>query len=305
MPQILTILLTTVLPIILIAGLGVLLDRSKKIDTGTLSTVIIYFGSPSLAFYSISTSSISGSEFGALVLFSLLSALAITLVAWLVSLGARMNRLTSSAFVLSAALVNGLNYGVPLNEFAFGQAAVARAILIGTMYALYAFSMGVFLASWGKASIWGAFKNVLIVPLPYAAFLGLAVNLTHAELPPLLLRITQILGGLAIPLMLLMLGIQISRASLHGQWRVMVGASAIRLVGGAGVGLALALLLGLGGVTRQVAIVQAAMPTAVAAGVLATEFNSDAKLVSSITMLSTLLSLISLPIIILFVTNLS
>ena len=139
MPQILTILLTTVLPIVLIAGLGVLLDRSKTIDTGTLSTIIIYFGSPSLAFYSIATSSINGSEFGELILFALLLMLVITLAAWLISVGAGMNRLTSSAFVLSAALVNGLNYGVPLNEFAFGQAAVARAIIIGTMYATYAF----------------------------------------------------------------------------------------------------------------------------------------------------------------------
>ena len=77
------------------------------------------------------------------------------------------------------------------------------------------------------------------------------------------------------------------------------------MVGVAAIGLLLALLLGLGGVTRQVAIVQAAMPTAVAAGVLATEFNSDAKLVSSIIMVSTLLSLITLPVIIFFVTNFS
>jgi predicted permease len=302
MPQILNILLTTVAPIVLIAGLGALLDKWKTIDTRTLSTVIIYFGSPALAFHSIASSSINGSEFGELVLFALLCMIVITVVSWLISVGTRMNRLTSSAFVLSAALVNGLNYGVPLNEFAFGQAGLARAIIIGVIFALYSYSVGVFLASWGKARAGQAFKNILLIPLPYLAFLGLAVNLANICVPPVIMRITQILGGLAIPLMLLMLGIQISRASLQGRWRLMFGASLVRLVGGATIGILLALLLGLGGITRQVAIVESAMPTAVTAGVLATEFNSDAKLVSSIIVLSTLLSLLTLPFVIMLVS---
>jgi hypothetical protein len=80
----------------------------------------------------------------------------------------------------------------------------------------------------------------------------------------------------------------------------MVGVSLTRLVGGAVVGLLFATLLGLQGVTRQVAIVEAAMPTAVMASVLATEFDGDAELVSSVVLISTLLSLITLPILLYF-----
>jgi predicted permease len=101
--------------------------------------------------------------------------------------------------------------------------------------------------------------------------------------------------------MLIMLGIQVSRISHQGKWGIMIGASFIKLVGGDAIGLLFALLLGLSGVTRQTAIVEAAMPTAVVAGVLATEFNSDARLVSSIILLSTLLSVLTLPFVILFV----
>jgi len=56
-----------------------------------------------------------------------------------------------------------------------------------------------------------------------------------------------------------------------------------------------------GSETLQAAIVEAAMPTAVVASVLATEFNSDAKMVSSIIVLSTLLSILTLPFVILWV----
>ncbi len=301
MPQILTILLTTIAPIVLVAGLGALLNKWKRIETNGLSTIVVYIGSPALAFHSIATSAIDADELSELVLFAILCVVIVTAIGWLITLGFGMDRLTSSAFVLSVALINGINYGVPLNEFAFGQAGLARAIIVGVIFALYSFSVGVFLASWGKASARQAFLNMLMIPLPYAAILGLVVNLTQTPVPSLVLRFAQILGGLAIPLMLLLLGIQISQASLQGQWRIMFGASFARLVGGAAIGLLLVFWLGLEGVNSQVAIVQAAMPTAVTAGVLALEFNSDAKLVSGIIMLSTLLSLLTLPFIILLV----
>jgi len=301
MPPIINIILTTIAPIILIAGLGAVLDKFRRLDARSLSGLIIYLGSPALAFHSLANSSITQDELGRLFLFSVSAMIMITGLAWLISRGLKFDRLTSSAFVLSASLINGLNYGVPLNEFAFGQAGLERAILIGVIFALFAYTVGIFLASWGKASIGHAVANVFKVPLPYAAVLGLVIAMTNIPVPVLVMRLTQVAGNLAIPLMLVILGIQISRSSLQGRWGIMMGASAIRLVGGAAVGFLLAFWLGLGGVTRQAAIVEAAMPTAVVASVLATEFNSDAKMVSSIIVLSTLLSILTLPFVILWV----
>ncbi len=301
MTQIINIILTTIAPIILIACLGALLDRTKAIDTRSTSQIIIYLTSPALAFYGIANSSIKSREFGKLILFTILSMGVITMLAWLITVCLKMDRLTSSAFVLSVSLINGINYGIPLNEFTFGQAGLERAIVIGVSGGLYASTVGIFLASWGQASIWQAFKNVFRVPLVYASLLGLVVNLYHIPTPLLVMRLTKVLGGAAVPLMLIMLGIQISRASLQGRWGVIIGASLARLLGGAAVGLLFAFLLGLEGVTYQVAVVEAAMPTAVLAVVLATEFNSDAKLASSTILFSTLLSLLTLPIVILFV----
>lgn len=301
MPQITNIILTIIAPVILIAGLGAVLDRIKGLETSTVSRLVIYLASPALAFYSIANSSIKSDEFGKLVLFSILLSATITILAWLIGVQSKMDRLTGSAFVLSASLFNGINYGVPLNEFAFGQPGLERAIVIGVVAGLYANTVGVFLASWGKASISQALRNVVSVPLPYAAILGLVVNLVHLPVPQPVMRLTGILGGGAIPLMLIVLGIQISRASLRGRWPVIVGASFVRLLGGATIGILIALLLGLEGVSRQAAILEAAMPTAVVASVLATEFNSDARLVSSIILFSTLLSLLTVPFIILYV----
>jgi predicted permease len=298
------ILITIIAPIIVIAGLGAVLDRTKAIETRAISRIVIYLASPALAFYGIANSSIKSNELGGLFLFYTLSVGTITILAWLISVGLKIDRLTRSAFVLSIALINVGNYGIPLNEFAFGQAGLERAIIITVLSSLSANTLGIFLASSGKASISQALMNVFKVPLPYAVILGLIVNLGHLSVPNFILQVTGLLSEAAVPLMLIMLGIQISRVSfLGGQWRLMVGASSIRLLGGAGAGFLFSGLLGLEGVTYQVAVVEAAMPTAVMASVMATEFDSDSKLVSSIILLSTLLSLLTLPIILFALMN--
>lgn len=297
------ILLTIVAPVFVIAGLGALLDRTKTLEVRTISRVVIYLASPALAFYSIANTTITGSELSGLVLFFLLTTATMTFFAWLVSYLLKFDSLTRSAFMLSMVLVNVGNYGVPINEFAFGQAGLERAIVLMVTSSLVTNTLGVFLASWGKASLAKAMINVFKVPLPYAVLLGVLVNQNYLPPPQFLLRVTNLLGQAAIPLMLIMLGAQVSRASLQGRWGMMLGISLTKLVGGAIVGISFATALGLSSVTRHVAIVDAATPSAVMASVLATEFESDSKLVSSIVLITTLLSLVTMPIVLFFLMN--
>ena len=294
MPQIINIILTTIAPVILVASLGALLDKTKPLEARSISRLALYLATPSLAFYGIANSSIHSKELGSLILFSLASTTTITVLAWLISRLFKMSQLTASAFVLSVSLINLSNYGIPLNEFAFGQSGLERAIILAVMGFIWSNTVGVFLASWGQASIFNAFKNVFKVPTPYAVVLGFAVNQGYLTLPDLFMQITGILRGAAVPLMLIMLGIQISRVSLDGQWSIILGASGMRLLGGMAIGFLFAFLLGLEGVTRQVATVEASMPTAVTAVMLATEFESDAQLVGSTILVSTLLSIVTL-----------
>ncbi len=300
MPQIINIILTTIAPIILVAGLGALLDKTKPLQARSISRVAIYLTTPSLAFYGIANSSIQSTELGNLVIFSLSSTVTITILAWLVSRLFKMPQLTASAFVLSVSLINLANYGIPLNEFAFGQPGMERAIVLAVMGFIWSNTVGVFLASWGQAPLLSAFKNVFKVPTPYAVVLGFAVNQGYLTLPDLIMQTTGILRDAAVPLMLIMLGIQISRVSVKGQWRIILGAAGMRLFGGMAVGLLFASLMGLEGVTRQVAMVEASMPTAVIAVMLATEFESDAQLVGSTILVSTLLSIATLSVLLSF-----
>lgn len=297
MPQILNIVLTIIAPIIVVAGLGGLLDRIKAFEARNLSRVTIYVASPALAFYGMANATIRSDELLGLVASGLLTASISAVIGWVISRVFKMPRLTASAFVLSVCMINIGNYGIPFNEFAFGRPGLERALVMAVTQIFFAYSVGVFLASWGRASILKSLKNAISVPGPYAAGLGLLVNFAHLPLPDLVMRVAYILQGAAVPLMLLLLGIQIARVEFRGgPWPIILGASGLRLVGGPLIGIAVATALGLEGVTWQVAVIQSAMPTAVVTTILATEFESDPQITSSVVLVSTLSSVATLSV---------
>jgi hypothetical protein len=98
-------------------------------------------------------------------------------------------------------------------------------------------------------------------------------------------------GDAAIPVMLILLGVQLAKTSWGEQLPLISAAVSVRLIGGAVVGLALASLMGLTSVTRQVCVVEHSTPTAVMTSILATEFGTEPEFVTGVIFASTLASI--------------
>ncbi len=292
----LDIVSNTLLPIFLIVGLGVLVERRLTVDPRTLSRAVIYLFSPCLILGSIAGSDLQADEIGLILAMAALSTVAMAGVGWVLARLGRFDRKLTSAFMLSVVLINAGNYGMPLNEFAFGAGGLQRAVVFFVVTAFTANTLGVYLASRGEASVRRSLLNVFTVPLPYATALGLVLNMGGLTLPLPLDRAVTVLGQAAVPCMLLILGLQLSRSSVKGRTGPLLLAAAARLVIAPLVAVALAALLGLTGLTRQVSIVEASMPSAVLAGVLATEFGSDAEFATAAILVSTLASVVSLSV---------
>jgi predicted permease len=284
-------------PIFIVVALSFWLDRRLGIDPASLSRLVIYLFSPALVLQSLSGSNLNGGEAGRLFGVAVVMSFLVAGLAWLVARGQRFSPRMESAFILSATLINAGNYGIPLNRFAFGAAGESRAVIFYVATAFMAYTFGVFIASRGTGSVRHALRNVFYVPLMYAAVLGVLFNMLHVKLPVPLDRSLNLLSNAAIPAMLVVLGTQLSRASMQGQIRPILMASSLRLIAGPVLAFGLVLLLGMSGYARQVSIVQAGMPTAVATGVLATEFGSDAEFATATILVSTILSMVTLSII--------
>lgn len=296
MTSFLAVVYNVLTPIFLIIGLAVLLDRRFALDPRVISRVVVYLFSPCLVFGGIAHSDLKAKELGLIVAMAALTSLLMALVGWAEARLFRFDRKLASAFMLSVVLVNAGNFGLPLSNFAYGQAGMQRAIVFYVVTALVANTLGVYLASRGTASVTRSLLNVLTVPLPYATVLGFLVNMKGIVLPVPLDRAVTLLGDAAVPGMLLILGLQLSRTSVKGRIGPIILATTTRLGVSPLIAILLASLLGLSGLVRQVSIVEASMPTAVMAGVLATEFDSDAEFTTAVILVSTLASIVTLSI---------
>lgn len=310
MLELLNIIINVIAPIILVMGIGFIIGKRFNPDPSTLSVYLIYLFIPSLVFKGIYETDLASNELLGLAGVVIGVAFVTVLLGFLSARFMNYDARGESALILSVLLVNAANYGISLNKFAFGEIAGSIAIIYYVFNSMLANVLGVYFASRGSFSMKDALLNVLKVPISYAAILGLIFNITETKLPLILERsIIEIAANASIPVMLVLLGLQLSRISfkadvkeektLARNWTAILIATSIRLLIAPIIGYALATLFGLKGLTFNVTVVQSAMPTAVLASALATQFGGDAKYVSMVTMVATLLSVITLSVLLL------
>jgi hypothetical protein len=297
------ILNNNIVPVFIAIGLGYTLERKLGIEIKSISRTIFYALSPCLIFSSLVDSAVSGGEFWDIASFELLVTVGVALTAWGVARALRLDRTMESAFLLATIFVNAGNYGLSVNQLAFGDEALARAIIYFVVSSLLMNTIGVYLASRGKARAFDALLNVFKVPVVYAVLLAAFVKLINLDvMGSPVFKTVEMVGQGAIPLMILLLGMQLAKTPLAQGMRTTGLAALIRLVVAPIIAWPLAHLLGLTGPTLQACIVEASMPTAVTTAVLAIEFDARPEFVTSVIFLSTLASPITLTLIIALVS---
>lgn len=295
-----SVLLNIVLPVFLVVLVSALAQTRLRLDARTLSRIAFYVFSPALVFDALTTSDISGGELGQITIV----VLSMTAIMWLIGEGAaRLLRLpspTAAAFLVCILMMNAGNYGVPVNLFAFGEPGLARASIYFTLSAILAATVGVYLSARGRATASLALRRVVQVPLVYAALLGLVFNLGNWAVPEPLAKAIHLLGQASVPIMLVVLGLRLAQV-LQSKQRpahlpALGVATVLRLLVAPAIAWVLAGVMGLSGLARDVTVLESAMPTAVMATILATEFESDPSFAALAVLVTTLLSLPTLTI---------
>ncbi len=290
MTLLLSIFANDVLPIFIVAAVGFAVARVLKADVRTLSRVAFNALSPCLVFHMLVTSSLSAADFGRMMALGLVVVAGIGLVARLVTLPLRLDRATTSAFLIVVMFSNSGNYGLPVVLFAFGREALAHATVYFVTNAVAIYTLGVFLASAGRRSVGQAARGVLKVPAVWGVVAAGAVMGFGLHLPPAVMRPVELLSGAALPTMILVLGMQLERGAWPERPGLVALAATLTLVVTPLLALAASHLLGLTGVARQAAMVQSGMPSAVLTTILALEFDVAPSFVTACVLTSTLAS---------------
>lgn len=288
-----SILVNIIAPIVLVAAVSFVLARAFQLDARPLSRLTLYLFAPALAFTSAYRSQL-GSEFLSISAFSVLITVLMGILTWIAIKLMRYDRVTGSAFALSVLFVNAGNYGLPLILFAFGEEALARAVVFFVVSTVLIQTLAVFIAARGTGGAGQALLNIFRMPLVYAVLLALVFNEMGLAVPDPLMKALDLTSAAAVPVMLVILGIELSHATL-GQDRFDIGLATVgKLVITPVVAFGLAALMGMDGITRAVCVLESSMPTAVFSSILAVEFNSRPEFVTGAVFVSTLGSIVSL-----------
>ena len=112
------------------------------------------------------------------------------------------------------------------------------------------------------------------------------------------MRPVSLLSDAAVPMMLLVLGMQLAQANRPTTLPVVTSATVARLLVAPMLAVVGADLVGLTGAARQAAILQASTPAAVITTILALEYGVAPRFVTSVVVTSTVLSPVTLALLI-------
>jgi malate permease and related proteins len=284
-----------ILPILLIGGAGYALGKTLQIDARSLGRVVFYVFSPVLIFNLLLQNHLKMNEALGVIVLTICVIAIMGLITYLLgNFFFKLERPVMTSVLITTMFANTGNYGLPLVAFAFGEEALSYAGIYFVTTTLLFYTVGVLIASLGHMSLKNAMLGLFKIPTLYAVLLAILMNNLHVALPDPVARAVQLAADGTIPLMLTLLGIELSRVQLNGSMRAMQLSVPLRLIVAPAIALVLAALLGISNPARQASVTEAAMPAMVSATVLATEYQLDSKLITAIIFISTLLSPLTL-----------
>lgn len=282
--------LEIVAPVFLLATVGfVWVKLGEEYRIAFVTRLAMTLGVPALIFTALMKTEIDPSALTTLTLaalagYAVLSALFYVML--------RLFRLEMRTHLAPLIFGNTGNIGLPLALFAFGEAGLGYAVIVFAIMAIGSFTFGIWLVAGGGSPL-----KALKEPLVWATLLGGLFLWQGWQTPPFLTSTLDLLGQLAIPLMLITLGVALARLHPAGLGRAFV-LSVVKAAVTVAIGWGVAELFALDPIPRAVLIIQLATPVAVTSYMLAEKYGADSAAVAGLVVSSTLLSVLTIPLMI-------
>lgn len=279
--------LEIVAPVFLLAAVGfgwVRLGFEYRIQFVTRLAMTLAV--PCLIFTALMKMETGGAALGAVTAAAIAGYGALTLLSWAL---VRLLGLDLRTYMAPVIFGNTGNLGLPLALLAFGETGLGYAVVILAIGAVWSFTFGIWLVA-GR----GSFTRVLREPMVGATLLGALFLWQGWQTPSFLTNALDLIGQMAIPLMLITLGVAVARLAPRGIGRAL-WLSLVKLTLCAGVGWIAGRVFHLDPVAFGVLVLQFSTPVAVTSYLLAEKYGADAESVAALVVASTLLSVLALP----------
>lgn len=286
-------LFSVLAPVVIVAAVGFGWAKSgQPFDNNFVSTFNFNIATPLLIFSSLTKLHVDLASVGEVALAALVAMIAVGIVGTGLLLALKIPLKPYLAPVLN---VNTGNVGLPVCFLAFGDQGLALAVVVHVVSAMIQFTVGLAVIS-GNFSL----RSLIKVPLLYAVALAFIVVGADITVPAWIANAVSMIGQLAIPMMLIGLGVSLVKLRVTHVCRSTILALA-RLILGFGAAYGAAWLFGFSRVPAGVLILQISMPTAVFTYLMAARYNADPEGVAGVVFVSTLLGFITMPLVLLLV----
>jgi len=296
-------LLLIVLPAFLIFTTGYIGQKILKLNVRSISTMALYLMIPFLTFDTFYQNQLNMNYFF-LFLFSLLLLIILAVITFLYGKIIKADKVHMSAMLLGGIFSNSGNYGVPVALFAFGSLAFYYAVIIMVIHALLINTIGLFIASYGggqSTTIKTALHSVIKMPVLYGIVAGIGLQLLHVEIPPTIVEGISMVGAASVPTVMLILGMQLAEIKPQKfEWKYVNTVVVIRMIASPLIATFLVMFMPVDAVIKSVFILLAAMPVAANTTMLSIQFDCKPDFVSFTTLVTTIISIITIPVTLFF-----
>lgn len=285
-------ILNIILPVIFVVLIGYLWNRyNKDFNPIAVTKLVANIGLPCLIYDSLTRSNLTINIYFKIFL----SAFLVLAIGFLFGyLLIKIFRLHSIKLTTPLMHPNTGNMGIPLSLLAFGNEGLALAAGFASIVMVSHFTVNTAISS-GNYS----FKKIILSPVLLSLIFSLIILFYKIEMPNFFNSITKILSGFVIPLVLLSLGISLSKINIK-KLKIGLILGSFKLISGPFIGLLVVYLLKLDGNVAKVVILQASMPAAILTYLIAAQNNSYDQEIGTAVFVSTLGSAFSIPIILFF-----
>jgi len=279
-------------PVFFIVGIGYFLGKKNpNLDTSFITNYSANFGTPALVIFALTSTGVTFAIFSEYFIYSLIAIIAFGITGVFFLFFQRKDFIRElPPFILP----NTGNMGIPICLFAYGSMGMGVAAAISSVVVLLHFTLNIFLAS-KKFDI-----NIIIKsPSFYAILITVAFLYFEIETPTFVLNTVMLLAYAMIVMILMSLGVALTQLKVFSFKNALIS-SIGRVIIGPLIGFALIKIFNLSGYAAGVLLIQSSMPSAILTYLIASMY-SPKKIVdniSSMIVVSTLMSLITIPIIV-------
>ncbi|WP_299484235.1 AEC family transporter [uncultured Roseibium sp.] len=274
-------------PILLMAAIGYWIQKAgPNLETKSMSMLVMMVGTPALVFSSLTSTDLPETV---LLQMSAGAICASVIAAVLATAFLMVSGFNLRSFLPSLTMPNSGNIGLPVVLLAFGNEGLAIGVAFFFVIAILQYTVMPIVTA-GSFSLGRTLKE----PLVWSVTAVLVVKATGITPPEVIRETTRLLGGMMIPVMVILLGAAIARLRID-DIKTAVALAAARLLIGIAAGTATIALLGATGLAAGSLFLMAAMPSAIVTYVFAERYERDPEKVAGLIVASTLLTFAVLP----------